>query len=102
MPGGSADAKVNVEASLPANGSTINGNYYFSSDFDGIANFTEIAVPAGNAQKLSLPLIANAVKSGCGTSEILHFVAVARVPPGTGTLAVKSIGPFLFKLVDCP
>ncbi|MDQ3232132.1 MAG: DUF4360 domain-containing protein [Pseudobdellovibrionaceae bacterium] len=96
-----ADAKVNVEATLPANGSTINGNYYFNSDFAGIANFAEIAVPAGNAQKLSFLLKANAVKSGCGTSEILHFVTVAQVPEGTGTLTVKSMGPFLFKLVPC-
>ncbi|HYX35186.1 MAG TPA: DUF4360 domain-containing protein [Oligoflexus sp.] len=97
-----ADAKVNIEATLPASGSTINGNYYFNSDFDGLANFTEIAVPAGNTQKLSPPLKANAVKSGCGTSEILHFAAVAQVPQGTGTLAVKSTGSFLFKLVPCP
>ncbi|HYX35270.1 MAG TPA: trypsin-like serine protease [Oligoflexus sp.] len=96
------DARVNIEAALSADGGKVNGSYYFNSNFNATANFAETTVPAGDAQTLNPPIAATTVRSGCGTQEILHFVTTAQVRRGIGTLTVKAVGPFLFKLIECP
>ncbi len=79
--------------------SSIVGTYYFVGG--PLFNFEPFQVQAGGVKPLSLPIKADIAKSGCGTSELFRINAVVNAKE-TGTVQVKTMGPFQFKLVACP
>ncbi|WP_176736876.1 DUF4360 domain-containing protein [Oligoflexus tunisiensis] len=92
-------AKVTGEASTAADGSSFSGFYYEAGE-PLQAEFKPSLIPAGANQKLTLAIKADPLTASCQTSTIINFSLSARVA-GSGTVRLKSAGPFRVQLIPC-